>query len=145
MKRDAAVSDTGTVGFTSWRVVMREHLNPVGSERIFRVGLAPAEAANMTWRAGDLAEFEMPGGNRRTYSISSVPSEGRLDLLVREVKAPDGTFGRGTAWLLHELRLHDRIQVRIRRHEPFHAPVDDQPLLLIGTGSGLAGLRPAHS
>lgn len=142
MPHDTQALENGMTDFTAWRVVMRDHLNPVGHERIFRIGLAPAEAAGVTWRAGDLAEFEMPDGNRRTYSISSVPSEGRLDLLVREVRTPDGTFGRGTAWLLHELRLDDRIRVRIRHHEAFHAPVDKCPLLLIGAGSGLAGLRP---
>lgn len=126
--------------FSSWRVDARDHLNPAGGERIFRVGLTPS--SDIAWRAGDIAELALPNGERRTYSISSMPGEGRLDLLVREVRAPDGTLGQGTAWLLHQVRTGDGISVRIRAHVPFHAPDQDGPLLLVGAGSGLAGLRP---
>ena len=86
--------------FTPWRLIVREHLNPSAGERIFRIGLAPLDAA-LDWRAGDIAEFELPDGQMRSYSIASVPSEGRLDLLIRETRTPEGTLGRGTAWLLY--------------------------------------------
>jgi sulfite reductase (NADPH) flavoprotein alpha-component len=35
----------------------------------------------------------------------------------------------------------DPVDVRVRRNEGFHAPVDDRPVLLIGNGTGIAGLR----
>ena len=126
--------------FSSWHVARQDHLNPGGGERIFRVGLtAPS---HIVWRAGDIAELALPNGELRSYSISSMPDEGRLDLLVREVRAPDGTLGQGTAWLLHDVRPGDGISLRVRSHEAFQAPVSEAPLLLIGAGSGLAGLRP---
>lgn len=137
-----AMSPDDVAGFSPWRIVAQDHLNPVGAERIFRVGLAPSGSVPLAWRAGDLAEFELPDGQRRTYSISSIPAEGRLDLLVREVRAADGTLGRGTAWLLHEAQKEDSIRIRIKPHAPFHAPANNAPLLLVGAGSGLAGLRP---
>ena len=84
----------------------------------------------------------MPDGQRRSYSISSVPSEGRLDLLVREARTAEGKLGRGTAWLLHETRPGSLIRMRIRANAAFHAPAGKTPLLLVGAGSGLAGLRP---
>lgn len=127
---------------TAWQMVSRQHLNPSGAERIYRVGLAPSGFVAPAWRAGDIAEFEMPDGQRRSYSISSVPSEGRLDLLVREVRMADGTPGRGTAWLLHGTHPGEQINLRIKPNEAFHTPAGEGPLLLIGAGSGLAGLRP---
>ncbi len=129
-------------GFRSWSLQTRDHLNPASAERIFRVGLVPADSGALTWKAGDIAEFEMPDGQRRAYSISSMPSEGRLDLLVREVRLADGTLGRGTAWLLHDLQPGHPVSLRIKPNHAFHAPAGDSPLLLIGAGSGLAGLRP---
>ena len=127
--------------FTPWRLIVREHLNPSAGERIFRIGLAPLDAA-LDWRAGDIAEFELPDGQMRSYSIASVPSEGRLDLLIRETRTPEGTLGRGTAWLLHETRPGDLIRLRVKSNTAFHGPEAEGPLLLIGAGSGLAGLRP---
>jgi len=128
-------------GFSSWQVAVRAHMNPGGGERIFRVGLTPP-GSDIVWRAGDIAELALPNGDLRCYSIASIPGEGRLDLLVREVRASDGTLGKGTAWLLHDVRPGEEIPLRVRVHAPFHAPAAEGPLLLIGAGSGLAGLRP---
>jgi len=127
-------------GFEPWPMAVRAHLNPSGTERIYRIGLLPPASA--TWRAGDIAEFELPDGQRRSYSIASVPAEGRLDLLVRDVRAANGKPGRGTAWLLHETQPGDRIRLRVRPNDAFRAPAGDGPLLLVGAGSGLAALRP---
>jgi sulfite reductase (NADPH) flavoprotein alpha-component len=134
--------DDGPAEFAAWRLLVQDHLNPSGADRLYRVGLAPPEGAAIRWRAGDIAEFEMPDGQRRSYSISSVPSEGRLDLLVREARAADGTWGRGPAWLLHETRPGGLLRMRIKSNRAFHAPAGQEPLLLVGAGSGLAGLRP---
>ncbi len=128
--------------FSPWRMVVQDHVNPAGGERMFRVGLAAAAGDGIVWRAGDIAELELPNGQTRSYSIASTPAEGRLDLLVREVRAPDGTLGQGTAWLIHDARPGDELPVRIRSHEAFRAPASEGPLLLVGAGSGLAGLRP---
>lgn len=77
----------------------------------------------------------------RAYSIASIPSEGKLRLLVRQVRQPDETPGIGSGWLTAHADTGARIDLRIRRNESFHRPRDDRPLILIGNGTGLAGLR----
>ncbi|MGY0556326.1 sulfite reductase subunit alpha [Lysobacter sp. A421] len=77
----------------------------------------------------------------RAYSIASIPAEGKLRLLVRQVWHPDNTPGIGSGWLTAHADPGTRIDLRIRRNESFHRPADDRPLVLIGNGTGLAGLR----
>jgi sulfite reductase (NADPH) flavoprotein alpha-component len=85
----------------------------------------------------------------RQYSISSLPADGRLELLVRlsqhaDPSADDGLgFGLASGWLTRHAAAGAPIGVRIRTNRSFHAPLDDRPLILIGAGTGLAGLR-AH-
>lgn len=79
----------------------------------------------------------------REYSIASIPSDGKLELLVRQMQQADGTLGLGSGWLSHYAECGSQIALRIRENRSFHAPPDDRPLILIGNGSGLAGLR-AH-
>lgn len=77
----------------------------------------------------------------RAYSIASVPAEGCLRLLVRQVRHEDGMLGLGSGWLTAHSDLPGKLDLRIRRNPAFHAPDDDRPLILIGNGTGLAGLR----
>lgn len=77
----------------------------------------------------------------REYSIASLPSDGSLQLLVRRMRRDDGTPGIGSGWLTEHAALGDEIALRIRANSGFHAPTDDRPLMLIGNGTGLAGLR----
>lgn len=79
----------------------------------------------------------------REYSIASLPGDGRLDLLVRRMRQADGRPGIGSGWLTLHTREGDEIALRVRANSGFHAPEDDVPLILIGNGTGLAGLR-AH-
>jgi len=79
----------------------------------------------------------------REYSIASVPEDGSLDLLVRLMQRPDGTPGFGSGWLCRHARVGDAIALRIRRNPNFHPPAADAPMILVGNGTGLAGLR-AH-
>lgn len=79
----------------------------------------------------------------REYSIASIPVDGRLQLLVRRMLHPDGTPGLGSGWLCESAAPGDRIQLRIRSNPGFHPPVTERPLILIGNGTGIAGLR-AH-
>jgi sulfite reductase (NADPH) flavoprotein alpha-component len=96
------------------------------------------------WQAGDIAEIEVPGSpSHREYSIASLPADGCLDLLVRQVALPDGTLGKGSGWLTEHAAEGAEIGVRIRTNRSFHPPDDDRPLVLVGAGTGLAGLR-AH-
>lgn len=77
----------------------------------------------------------------REYSIASVPSDGALHLLVRQMQREDGSPGIGSGWLTMHADVGGEIALRIRSNPAFHAPDDNRPLLLIGNGTGLAGLR----
>jgi sulfite reductase (NADPH) flavoprotein alpha-component len=77
----------------------------------------------------------------REYSIASIPSDGALHLLVRRMQREDGTPGIGSGWLTQHAPLNAEVALRIRANPGFHAPADDRPLILIGNGTGLAGLR----
>ena len=79
----------------------------------------------------------------REYSIASLPQDGQLELLVRQTLLPDGKLGLGSGWLTAHLADHDELDLRMRPNRSFHPPADDCPLILIGNGTGLAGLR-AH-
>ncbi len=79
----------------------------------------------------------------REYSIASLPQDGRLELLVRRTVLPDGNPGLGSGWLTAHLGERGELDLRVRPNRGFHPPVDDCPLILIGNGTGLAGLR-AH-
>jgi len=77
----------------------------------------------------------------REYSIASVPADGAIHLLVRQMRREGGQLGLGSAWLTIHAPLETDIAVRIRSHTHFHVPADDRPMLLIGNGTGMAGLR----
>ncbi len=77
----------------------------------------------------------------REYSIASIPSDGAIELLVRQVRHADGGFGLGSGWLTRHAPLGAPIALRIRANTNFHAPDPQRPLLLIGNGTGIAGLR----
>lgn len=96
----------------------------------------------MTWQAGDVAVLH--GANfTREYTIASVPSEQVLRLLVREKYQADGNFGWGSGYLCHSLRIAESARFSVRANPNFYAPAASVPLILIGNGTGLAGLR-AH-
>jgi sulfite reductase (NADPH) flavoprotein alpha-component len=77
----------------------------------------------------------------REYSIASVPADGRIELLLRQMRQPDGRLGVGSGWLTEYAPVGGEIALRIRQNRSFHAPADDRPLILIGNGTGIAGLR----
>ncbi|MFZ3152272.1 PepSY domain-containing protein [Pseudomonas sp.] len=77
----------------------------------------------------------------REYSIASLPSDGELELIVRQERHADGSLGLGSGWLTQGAALHAQLLARVRRNSAFHAPDDDRPVILIGNGTGLAGLR----
>ena len=77
----------------------------------------------------------------REYSIASLPDDGGLQLLVRQMRTPDGRLGSGSGWLTGHAAIGDPVDLRIRSNPSFHPPADDRPVLLVGNGTGLAGLR----
>lgn len=141
--------DWSRPAYQSWRLLERRLLNPGSAGGpCFHLALAPADAALLSWEAGDIVEV----GPRRTgddtvllphreYSIASVPEDGAMHLVVRQMHAADGTLGLGSGWLTEHAEIGTGIDLRVRRNESFHAPTDDRPVIFVGNGTGIAGLR----
>ncbi|MGH8032841.1 MAG: flavodoxin domain-containing protein [Luteimonas sp.] len=98
-------------------------------------GVMPADAQTLVDRLAALPH--------REYSIASLPADGAVHLLVRRMRRADGGAGLGSGWLCDAASVGDTIAMRIRRNANFHPPEHDRPMILIGNGTGIAGLR-AH-
>jgi sulfite reductase (NADPH) flavoprotein alpha-component len=109
------------------------------SQRLALAGLQLPDACG----GGSLASLidAFPPLPHREYSIASIPCDGHLQLLVRRMQQPDGRLGLGSGWLTAHAGIGQDIAVRLRRNPGFHAPEDDRPLILVGNGTGMAGLR----
>ncbi len=77
----------------------------------------------------------------REYSIASIPQDGLLQLLVRQERHADGSLGLGSGWLTEHAEIGSSISLRLRRNSGFHLPGEPCPMILLGNGTGLAGLR----
>jgi sulfite reductase (NADPH) flavoprotein alpha-component len=77
----------------------------------------------------------------REYSIASILEDSSLQLIVRQEVHPDGSLGLGSGWLTKHAELGASISLRVRRNSSFHLPSEPAPIILIGNGTGLAGLR----
>mgnify|MGYP003583222997 CR=1 FL=1 len=132
-------------GLSSWRLLAREQVN-LGSQGtpLFHLAFAPAQSDAPTWQAGDLVQLEVPSDRTRPrdYSIASIPQDGELHLLVRQERHPDGSLGAASGLLTQTLPVGSSLALRVRSHSNFQLGFNAQrPLILIGNGSGLAGLR----
>lgn len=115
----------------------------IGSEllkdRLGRAALPSLDdAQGLSARALADAVTDLP---HREYSIASVPEDGAVHLLIRQVRRPDGRLGIGGGWLTEHAAVGSDIKARIRANPNFRAPDDGRPLILIGNGTGIAGLR----
>lgn len=132
--------------YEKWKLVERYHLNPgsPGGEA-WHLALAPTDHKPQ-WTAGDIAEIGLPRPEgqpqpSREYSVASLSSDGRAEFCIRLMTASDGTPGLGSGWLIRQARIGDEIAMRIRTNRSFHAPPPQAPMILIGNGTGIAGLR----
>ncbi|WP_339528963.1 sulfite reductase flavoprotein subunit alpha [Pseudomonas mucidolens] len=87
-----------------------------------------------------LVEALVPLGMRE-YSIASIASEGVLELIVRQERHADGSLGLASGWLTEQAPEGSAISLKLRRNSGFHLPAEPVPLILLGNGTGLAGLR----
>lgn len=130
-----------------WRVRTRQHLNPGSAgEEVHHLELVPAEAGTALpeWQAGDLVQVEVPDapGEPRDYSIASVPQDSAVHLLVRRTRRADGSPGLASGWLTTQAAVDEIVMLRVRPHGGFRIGDNARrPLILIGNGTGLAGLR----
>ena len=130
--------------FGNWRIVARRQLNPGSAGApLFHIALAPVDAALPQWEAGDLVQITPPHDTHpRDYSIASIPAEGHLALMVRLHRQDNGVTGQASGWLCDGAQDGDTISLRVRAHQRFRLNGNaGRPLILIGNGSGLAGLR----
>ncbi|EIZ81262.1 flavodoxin family protein [Novosphingobium sp. Rr 2-17] len=101
----------------------------------------PSDAAQRLSAEPDLVLRPLP---TREYSAASIAPDGTLDLVVRQVRNADGRLGLGSGWLTAHLPIGSVTPLRIRANPGFR--VGDRAatkLILIGNGTGIAGLR-AH-
>jgi NAD(P)H-flavin reductase/ferredoxin len=104
------------------------------SEDVLRVRLRPQ--APFEFRAGQYLTLLRADGLARSYSVASLPREGLLELHVRLL--PGGAM---SGWLRTETRPGDAVRIQGPAGECFYVPGrPEQPLLLAGTGTGLAPL-----
>jgi len=89
------------------------------------------------YRPGQFINLVYDSLHVRSYSIASVPGLDKyLQLHVRRLPQ-----GRVSGWIHEELSLGQRVEIRGPSGDCLYVPgKPDQPLLLIGTGSGLAPL-----
>jgi sulfite reductase (NADPH) flavoprotein alpha-component len=133
--------------YEEWRLQKRQLINEgsIGTG-IYCVSLQPSKSGNTHWQAGDILEIR-PQNNlalpHREYSIASLATDGRLDLVVRQTFAENGELGLGSGWLTATAAENGVVLARIRANPSFHAPLTNCPMILIGAGTGIAGLR-AH-
>jgi len=95
------------------------------------------------WESGDLVSLCVPADPERArdYSIASITADGSLQLLVRESTRADGSPGLASNWLCCGMAEGDVLSLTLREHRGFRLGDNaGRPLILIGNGSGLAGL-----
>ena len=90
---------------------------------------------SVQWLVERLEDFKP-----REYSIASLPASGRIALLVRKAVKDDGSVGLGSGWLIDHAQVGGVVPLRLRPNPNFQAPAD-APMILIGAGTGMAGLR----
>lgn len=81
----------------------------------------------------------------REYSAASIAADGTLDLVVRQVRRDDGALGIGSGWLTAHMPVGTQTLMRLRPNPGFRMEEERDPasMILIGNGTGIAGLR-AH-
>ncbi len=142
--------DWETPAYERWYLIERRLMNPGSAGApCYHLELKPVQETTPHWEAGDIAEIDPFNSHadghdphpHREYSIASVPSDGALHLLVRQMYRPNGELGLGSRWLTQDAAIGQEILLRIRSNPNFHLPDTDAPLILIGNGTGIAGLR----
>ncbi len=145
------LADWTTPRYERWRLTERRLVNPGSAgDPCYHIALQPCEGVNDRWQAGDIAEIDPrnstwhEGGEplpHREYSIASLPQDGAIHLLVRQMRRDNGELGLGSGWLTQQAEEGSEIALRIRANSAFRVPTDARPIILIGNGTGIAGLR----
>jgi sulfite reductase (NADPH) flavoprotein alpha-component len=133
--------------FEAWRLVRRTLLNE-GSQGdpLFEIELRCR--GERRWEPGALVEVlprhrdgaAQPPLAPRSYSVASIPTDGCIQLLVRQARHDNG-LGLASGWLTARAPLGADIEMRLVANPGFAPAEGDRPCIFIGNGSGFAGLR----
>lgn len=112
------------------RVIEKQSL----SADIFRLRLSFEEPFD--YYPGQFIRLHRDDGLVRSYSLASITQDNLLELHVRHL--PDGQM---TGWLKNEVDVGDNLKIEGPSGNCFYLPGNEQQsLLMIGTGTGLAPL-----
>jgi NAD(P)H-flavin reductase len=127
---DLTVAPVDTDAQVAARIVSLDALSP----DVVRVRLTCED--DFGFRSGQYISLIREDGLARSYSIASLPRHGFLELHIRRLPA-----GRMSEWIGSEAQAGDRVRVLGPRGDCFYVPGrPEQPLMLVGTGTGLAPL-----
>lgn len=111
------------------------HSKEMLSPHVCKILLEPP--ADFVYKAGQFINVRRPDGVTRSYSLASLPAEDYF--LELHVQRQDG--GIMSNWLIDELQPGDGIDIQNAEGSCHYQPhAINQPMLLIGTGTGLAPL-----
>lgn len=111
------------------------HSKEMLSPHICKLLIEPA--SSLVYRAGQFINLRRPDGLTRSYSLASLPEQDYF--LEIHVQHKDG--GEMSSWILNELQAGDELEIQGPSGQCFYRDnLRDAPMLLIGTGTGLAPL-----
>ncbi len=89
-----------------------------------------------TYRPGQFLTLFSPDGVARSYSLASLPAEDVLELHIRRIPG-----GRMSTYIFEQAQVGDTVKIGTPAGDCFYTDGDlQQPMLLVGTGTGLAPL-----
>lgn len=104
------------------------------SADLCRLWLTPA--TDLYYHPGQFLNLRRGDGLMRSYSIASVPREdSALELHIQ--RRQNGAMSQ---WIIDALQVGDAVEIQGPNGVCFYLPGEQAPLLLIGTGTGLAPL-----
>lgn len=111
-----------------------KEIEELGGE-VYRLLLRPATP--IYYHAGQFLNLRRPDGLVRSYSLASVPFlDSALEFHIKRM-----TRGRMSNWIIDDLKVGDSLDLQGPNGACFYvAGKAEQPMLLIGAGSGLAPL-----
>lgn len=128
---DIRLPDADLVPIVRCHVVDKTLLAP----NIVRLRLQSKE--NFGYKAGQFLSLMREDGLTRSYSIASIPTtDNTLDLHIQRLPG-----GRMSEWIHRDVAIGTAVDIKGPKGQSFYLPGNtEQPLVLIGTGSGLAPL-----
>lgn len=94
--------------------------------------------APLMFNPGQYIQLNLPHGDSRPYSVASTPSEPtRIELHVK--RSADGVATAG--WVFKDLEVGDPVSLSGPYGRFSFRPLRDKPVLLLGSGTGLAPLK----